>query len=359
VREESRCAGLRLGSRVRAPFLLGLLIGAVSMAGALLRWRADHPGVHPLDTGSADDARLRGTVIEGVLMPQGDSPVLADGPYTWNAFINPQGFRERAELQRSAPMGTRRVLALGDSQMLGYGLNDGVTIPDRLEVALSARLGGTRVEVINAAAFGACAFDLLRRWRRLEREFEFDAVLFSRPGNRHREEGLQEVRKAWHHAATWRAPPSFYLPLERLLLRWLPPPAPPAPAVTVPYDDAELYDIQVLADEARTRGIDTWMLELPANVDSARSGTGEGEARWHQALAPLGVRFVGHRVESRTCWGFVDRAHLSEAGANAVAIAIADTMAAGRSESAWPATPRCEDVEGAGPGKSGWPTGEP
>jgi len=69
---------------------------------------------------------------------------------SYRVRINRQGLRAERDYHIPKPAGVYRVLCLGDSITFGWGLPLSETWPELLETALSARLMGRRVEVINA-----------------------------------------------------------------------------------------------------------------------------------------------------------------------------------------------------------------
>ncbi len=69
--------------------------------------------------------------------------------------INSHGYRER-EFAWDKPADTYRVLFLGDSFVMGWGVQMHETVGRQLEILLQERYPGKRVEVINAAF--ACAY---------------------------------------------------------------------------------------------------------------------------------------------------------------------------------------------------------
>ena len=71
-----------------------------------------------------------------------------------------------------------------------------------------------------------------------------------------------------------------------------------------------------------------------------------------------GVPYGGHALDARSCWGFTDRGHPSEAGARVIAETLAEVIATGKSIPDVRHAPRCDDVAEAGPGKPGWDWGD-
>jgi lysophospholipase L1-like esterase len=89
---------------------------------------------------------------------------------------NSRGLREE-ELPLEKPAGTYRILALGDSTVLGFGVTVAERFSDRLEVLLNRRGGPVRFEVVNA---GVPGYSLYNAWVYLQREglaFEPDLLV--------------------------------------------------------------------------------------------------------------------------------------------------------------------------------------
>jgi hypothetical protein len=74
------------------------------------------------------------------------------GEFRFEIAINSLGLRYR-EIPRAKPPGTFRILALGDSFVLGHGMaaeSSFVAVAERELAARSARAGGPRMEILNA-----------------------------------------------------------------------------------------------------------------------------------------------------------------------------------------------------------------
>jgi lysophospholipase L1-like esterase len=82
-----------------------------------------------------------------------------------------------AEVPRQPPPGTRRILALGDSQTFGVGLPLADSWPAQLEAALGQAGDGRRWEVLNAGLPGSDTCQQVGVLRRLLRELEFQSVV--------------------------------------------------------------------------------------------------------------------------------------------------------------------------------------
>lgn len=81
------------------------------------------------------------------------------------------------EVPFEKPPGTRRLLALGDSQTAGDGLALEGTWPAQLARALDARDDEHRWEVLNAGLSGASPWHYVRLLRRLDDLYELDGVV--------------------------------------------------------------------------------------------------------------------------------------------------------------------------------------
>jgi hypothetical protein len=56
-------------------------------------------------------------------------------------------------------------------------------------------------------------------------------------------------------------------------------------------------------------------------------------------------------LSQRSCFGFSDEAHPSEAGAQSAAMHVASVLRSGKSDVGWVASPSCDENAGIGPGK--------
>lgn len=336
--------------------LLGIVVAAVVLLGIegvlrltvprdalLFEWERPHGLIAYAEDGKA------------LVTRPGMQETRYDGPYTWRVRLNDMGLREDGEVPARKEPGTLRILALGDSWMFGFSVDQGKTIPDQLERLLPPKLGGQEVEVLNAGVFGSCAFDMLARYRSFVDAWELDGVLIGQPHNRRRLRQIADQRADWY--ATVAGTPATSSRLYLLLRRALAPLRMPTYAMPASADAdrvAEIGDMRVLAADARTRGLKVWLAELPNDIQDSLERGFRPDAGWREGLGPEGVTWGGHALGERACWGFVDRGHPSEAGARAIAEAVADTIAGGASLDVPRATPRCADLPEAGPGKPGW-----
>lgn len=288
----------------------------------------------------------------GVVTRPGAATARQDGPYPWNVRLDAMGFREDAPVPEARPRGVYRVLALGDSWVFGYSVDQGKTIPDQLEQLLPAALGVARVEVINAGVFGSSAFDMLARYRQLVEVYEVDAILLGTPHNSGRFKQTLEQRSAWYRTA--HEGPASTLRTYLLARRWL------APLRAGMYaeipdslrGDAEHADVRLIVSDARGRGMPAWFAEMPNNLEQGMRGF-SGLPAWRKTFEGLGVLTAGHALRERACWGFNDLGHPSEAGAAAIAARVAEAVKAGRSIPVG-AEPTCASLPEVGPTKEGW-----
>lgn len=328
---------------------LGLLVGALVIGLLEGGLRLFVPASVLLLPGERPDGVLTYNDAGELIMRPGASGGEPDGPYHWVWSLDELSLRESAPVDRRSA-DELRILALGDSWMFGYSVTQGRTIPDRLEAALSERLGRP-VQVINAGVFGSSAFDMLRRWRSLSVGLDIDGVLIGRPHNARRQERQAAERSQWYAQA--RVGPRFdarlYLLVRRGLAAWTLPTYAPGSA-----SRADLQDLLTLARDAQRRGKQVWFLDFGLaprwSVDMDLSP----DPVFRGPMTEAGVPVFGHTLGERACWGFVDLGHPSEAGAHALAQVVAEGIASGARPAAPVSEPRCADVEGAGPGKPGW-----
>jgi len=100
------------------------------------------------------------------------------GEYIADYTINNNGFRSANEYQKDKPVGTKRILMLGDSMVFGLGVNDDQTIAASLEHMLNQQASdGMKFEVLN---LGVAGYTLDNSYLRMKRYLEFspDLVIF-------------------------------------------------------------------------------------------------------------------------------------------------------------------------------------
>ena len=278
-----------------------------------------------------------------------------DGPHLFHFVTNSEGLRETREIPRDKPAGETRLLALGDSWMFGLNATEGEGFADRLEELAPASLGKETVEVVNAAVAGGCAFDMLRMWRRFGAVLEPDGLVLGTPHNDGRQLEVSEQRTAFYQDGT-NAPAStlrLYLGLRMLL----------APLQRPSYPKLEnvsraVADLLVLAGEARQRGLPVWLVVWPIRWENQQAGASMAFGFWRETFEPLGVSVVGHGMTERSCWGYQDTSHASEAGYHAAAELLAGVMGGDEPPTDWSTEPRCDEVDANGPGKPGFPPPE-
>lgn len=271
-----------------------------------------------------------------------------DGPYAWRIRLDSLGFREDADVPRAKPKGVRRILALGDSWIFGYSVDQGSTIPDVLEALLPPVLGEP-VEVVNAGVFGSSAFDMLVRYRQLVEAYRPDAILLGQPHNARQFAGDGGQRAQWYRSL--REGPASTMRTYLLVRWWLAPlrgtmyAEPPQGVGRAP----EFADIRTLVTDADDRGLPVYFIEMPDRLADGLAGfTHRGE--WRNGLSGAPVFFGGHVLDERACWGFEDEGHPSAAGAYAIAAAMVPVIAKGASQ-AVTSEPRCSATPAVGPGK--------
>ena len=96
---------------------------------------------------------------------------------TWRLTTNSRGFRT-PEFSPARTPGTLRVVVLGDSNSMGWLLDDDNTYPRRLEAHLAA-LSGRRVEVINLGVGNYTSFSVRRLFTQVALPLAPDAVVLS------------------------------------------------------------------------------------------------------------------------------------------------------------------------------------
>ena len=317
--------------------LLGAGVSTAVLGATELVLRATVPATSLLFEYERPDGLIRLDPKGAVKPREGAVDTRHDGPYAWSSAFNALGLRESSETSPKPPEGKRRVLALGDSWIFGFSVDQAHTLDAELERLLP------ELEVLNGGVFGSSAYDALRRWEELRDVLEPDALLLGTPHNTGRQREKSAERAEWYRSqavpttSDWR----LFLALRRVVqplrgTRYAQPSAP----------DEEAADVLALVRDARARGLDVYFLAFPVRYETSHAA-----ADWIKLLQPEGVILAGHAMEERSCWGFEDLAHPSEAGARAHAETLARAITSGRSQSQLVAEPRCADVPGAGPGK--------
>jgi len=273
-----------------------------------------------------------------------------DGPYSFHIQTNSLGLRDTLEHPRQKPSGTDRYLALGDSWIFGTSLDQGSTIPERLEAVLTVKTGRQTV-VVNGGIPGGSAFEILVRWSEFRDDYEWTGLILGIPHNVGRQGELAQQRQSLFHP-TQGAP---YLNWRMYLLaRWIIAPytRPRYASAEPPGDQGMLDDVSEVVRQARERGMSVTIIEDPGHMRDAVGTIRRMDPRWRAALSPLGAVFAGHALNTRDCWGFEDLGHPGEAGAHAMAQVVAEAMVAQESAKGLQVSPSCAEVDGIGPGKT-------
>lgn len=285
--------------------------------------------------------------LDGTNIPRpGTDVVRSDGPYAWRTVHNADSLRETGDKPADKPADELRILALGDSWMYGWSVDQGKTIPDQVESILSARMGRP-VEVLNGGVQGFCAFDMYMRWRQLQAGYEIDGVLLGMPHNVGNEASRAGLREQWLHERPGlpRSDSRLFLLMRRTVLRgMMPPPSALGAKVDAGVLTRAIGDVLRIADEARSLGLSVWFLTFPTRWSTNPADVtvdGEVQRTWARALLDRGIPVAGHQLPERACWGYEDEAHPGEAGARALAEVGASLIADELRELRARDTPRC------------------
>lgn len=277
---------------------------------------------------------------EGPAPQPNRSDVQFDGVYRWEIRTNEWGLRESHRTPQRKPPNSMRILALGDSWIFGSSVDQGHTISDELEPALSVHFGEP-VEVLNGGVVGSSGFDMVRQWARLAAALELDGVMIGRPHNPRRAAAVAERRTGWY-AAYSGAPPTdlrLYLVLRHLIRPWR------APRYSVPSHSADdvaidTADLVNLARDAIASGHFVWFLDFPDDhSDHREDGTRPFTPGMAAALAAEGAQVMGHALGERACWGYEDTGHPSADGDRVIASAVVAALSAPQTHLV--AAPRC------------------
>ena len=253
---------------------------------------------------------------------------------------NSVGFRESKEIPRRGQQGTHRILAIGDSWIYGLAQPQGQTMADHLERLLPGKLGVKRVEVINAGVPGSSAFDMLRRWRSLSENYQVHGLLLSTSHNLNRQAKTQAARNSWY--ASVRGAPYVDLRLYLLLRRLLVPLTRSGGQTCEAGQASDTRDMAAIVTDARRRGLPVWMVLAPSwheRVELTKPELNAVNTAYVKKLSPLGVKFGGHALRQRACYGSHDKTHPSPAGARAMAEVMAGVIATGVSRPVLVETP--------------------
>ncbi len=260
-----------------------------------------------------------------------------DGPYRWELQEGSNGFRVVAPV----PGATRSFLLAGDSWAWGYGVSQGKTLADRLAVHLSEALG-TPVQVWSSGRPGTHALEIVKYANLALREHpEVEGVLVIQPHNPRRRPMPGRVDPPPH--AQTASPPNLaiYRAMRLVVAPYVWDHAPTqleGPLLT--------EATEAIRGFATTAGRPVWLLLTPQEVSSATTGRFGPEP----VFTALGVPWAGHALTERSCWSWTDAFHPSEAGTDAIALAVAPLLAGGAS-GVWTTQPSCDEADGRGPGK--------
>ena len=255
---------------------------------------------------------------------------------------NSVGFRESKEIPRRGQQGTFRILAIGDSWIYGLAQPQGQTMADHLERLLPRKLGIRRVEVINAGVPGSSAFDMLRRWRSLSENYEVHGLLLSTSHNQNRQAKTLAAREHWY--SSMRGAPYVDLRLYLLLRRMMVPLTRSQGRTGEAAQSSDTRDMVAIVADARRRGLPVWMVLAPSwheRVELTRPELNAVNTALVKKLGPLGVKFGGHALRQRACYGSHDKTHPGPAGARAMAEVMAGVIASGVSRPVLAEAPVC------------------
>ena len=261
---------------------------------------------------------------------------------------NSVGFRESKEIPRRCPADTYCILAIGDSWIYGLAQPQGQTMADHLERLLPGKLGVKRVEVINAGVPGSSAFDMLRRWQSLSENYQVHGLLLSTSHNQNRQAKTLAARQRWY-ASVGGAPyvdVRLYLLVRRLLVPLTRSGSSPRGGAARPSDSR---DMAAMVTDARRRGLQVWMLLAPSwheREELTRPELNAVNAAHVKKLGPLGVKFGGHALRQRACYGSHDKTHPGPAGARVMAEVMAEVIATGVSRPVQVERPACGRAAG-------------
>ena len=313
-------------ARVVGRLGLGVVVAAVVLALLELTVRIVAPA---LRTASLPDTMIRAHL---------DSPGFRADPdlyWYWARLpspamqINEHGFRRVAPMTVARPAGVSRVAVFGDSQTLGAGLGPDATYAAVAERTLNA--DGGRWEVLNAGISGFRSLNVYRLLKLRMLAYELDYIVIDcMPFDSPRDDGYtvgrphggvaQEIRSLLWQSRLFHV---LELGVEELRPgrhRWLDRPAAPRDALGTGNHD-------LIAIWAEEHGITSVFMEYPVKAEAGRV-----DCRTLPNELPPGVAVVpacralqaeGRRAEE-LCQ---DANHLTEAGAEVVGRALAETLA--------------------------------
>lgn len=237
--------------------------------------------------------------------------------------VNSLGLRDR-EYSRQRPPGTRRLLALGDSQTFGNGVALYDTWPKQLELVLRARERSTKWEVINAGLPGSDTWQHERMLSRLVQAYTVDAAILAHYVNDvvRAPEATGTRDSAFVRTNTWSNRMGYWLKRSSLLLAvwqarapfrsWVSPQnspweeriltGDPDPRVEAGWTQVthSLAEMKRVSEE---RGIGFWVAVLPRRDQVSGKQPGrEYQRRLKAITADLGVPIIDILPALREAW---------------------------------------------------------
>jgi lysophospholipase L1-like esterase len=269
----------------------------------------------------------------------------------WRLTTNSRGYRT-PEFKETKRDGTLRVVVLGDSNSMGWLLNDEDVYPRRLEEHLKGFLHSP-VEVVNLAVGGYTSFAVKELLYREALDLAPDALVVSCGAN---DGQMMATSDADYASSSPARPGGLAGRLGRLrltaLVRGL---LPSAEGSLVPRVDTAGYaaNLDAIGSAARSRSIPVVFLKVCCCEEGYNEGLEEAARRYHipvmtaeevmsEAIAKPEVRrkyssLIGEidgwysleekKSDFSLLFYFRDRCHLNPLGAELVAAALAGTLA--------------------------------
>ena len=267
--------------------------------------------------------------------------------------INADGLRER-DLPREKPADTRRILCLGDSVTFGHWVTAEQAFPRQLERVLSGRISG-RLEVINAGVPGYSPFQEARWLEEQGWSYQPDLILVNFVLNDVVERYLTMAAYGGAHTILGVDTTVSMDPLARLLRRTafhrlvaglMQGQArrrevysvrqlfaePLSPEIAAAWERSEEELAEIIA-AARRHDVPVWLAIFPFRFQVAEDLPPRPQSRLARWAAGEGVQVVDLLPESVRLGaeaGFLDHDHLTPAGHEAAARALAAALLAKR-----------------------------